>query len=356
MVKNWFKKAESLIALDIGSSAVRLLELDVSVDPPVLKMLGAAPLGGDVYSNNTISKSEKVADQITSLLESNAVGDKRVVTAVPGPAVFTKRIKIPRLEAKEIQGHVFYEASNFIPHNIEAVKLDYHILGDGGKGQLDVLVVAVKNEIIDGLVETVGRAGLATAIVDVDYFALQNMFEFAYPELASKTVVLVNIGARYSGVNICRNGESLFVGDVMVGGRQFTDAIAEAAGITQEEAEKAKRKPDPHAPYAAQLLEALNKRVESAASEFNRQLSFFWNATGADDGIDCIMLTGGGALTHNLAEAIAEKTGIEVQKMDVFRGVKIGPEVDAALVSELAPTMAVGVGLALRQPGDKVTV
>lgn len=352
--KDLFKKKESLISIDIGSSAVKLLELDLTENTPTVVNVGVAPLSGEIFANNIISKSEKVAEHISSLLEANSIADKRVCVALPGPSVFTKKIKMPKMSLNELHSNIYFEAGNFIPHNIEAVRLDYHILGESGKNQLDVLVVAVKNEIIDSFTNTLSLAGLEAAVVDVDYFALQNMFELCYPELFEKTVALINVGARYSSINICRKGESLFTGDIAVGGKLFTEAVAEVAGVSPEEAEKIKRTGDPSTPEIETINDAIDKKVEYVASEFNRQLSFFWNASGSDEGIDSIMLTGGGSLISRLSEDLAEKTGLECAMLDSFKGLQAAEGIDPEYLKQLSPIMSINVGMGIRQPGDKV--
>ncbi|MBN8550144.1 MAG: type IV pilus assembly protein PilM [Deltaproteobacteria bacterium] len=360
--KALLRRSESLISIDIGSSAVKMLELDTSGDRPKLLNIGIAPIVGEIFSNNTITKGEKIAEQITALLEANSVGDKRVCTAIPGPSVFTKKIKMAKMDPAELASNVQFEAGNFIPHNIEAVHLDYHVIGEAGKNQLDVLVVAVKNEILDSFLECFSYAGLEVAVADVDCFAVQNMFELGYPELTSKTVALVNIGARYASINICKNGQSLFTGDVPVGGKLFTDAIIEVMGVPADQAEALKRKKKTAGSSTAQndaiagaVQDILDRNIEYVASELNRQLSFFWNASGAEEQIDSIMLTGGGSLMAGLADELSEKTGISCSILDPLRGIEKGDGFDAAYLQEIAPLMSVAVGMGIRQPGDKIT-
>jgi type IV pilus assembly protein PilM len=354
MVFGLFNKEETLVAIDIGTSSIKLLELDISAEPPTLVNIGVAPLAFDGFNNNLISKVPEVCEQIVSLIEANGIKDRRIVTAMPGPSVFTKKIKIPKMNPEEIGAHIQFEAANFIPHNINAVRIDYHIIGESGKNHIDVLVAAVKNEIIDSFLDTFDMAGLEVAVVDVDHFGIQNMFELSYPEVIESSVGLVNIGARYSSINICRNGQSIFTGDVPVGGKLFTDSLADGIGISIEEAEALKKGKDPSSPYNELLEEILAKNIEYIASEFNRHLSFFWNASGADEGIDRILLCGGGALVQGLPKALAEKTGIECALLNPLRGVEHTADFDSDYLKEIGPQMGVCVGLALREAGDRV--
>ncbi|RMG44739.1 MAG: type IV pilus assembly protein PilM [Candidatus Dadabacteria bacterium] len=351
---DFLNKSEALIALDIGNSSIKLVELDLGEEKPTLVNIGISALNEEVFSNNAISKTEQVSEKISALLEANAISDRRIVTAMPGPSVFTKKIKMPKQDPAELRANIQFEASNFIPHSTEAVRLDYHIIGESGKNQLDILVVAVKNEIIDSFMEALALAGLEAAVVDVDYFALQNMFEISYPELVDETVALINMGARYSSINICKETSSLFTGDMAVGGKLFVDAVSEGLGITSQEAEQLIRSKDKKSAQYEAARELIDQNVEYVASEFNRQLSFFWNASGDEEGIDRIMICGGGALIPGLLEEISEKTGIETQIIDPFRGVECGEGVDPGYVKELGALMGVAVGLGLRQPGDKI--
>jgi|GEM_PF-859834 len=347
-----FRKRTHLVGIDIGASAVKLVEFDLSGEQPVLVAMGSAPLNGEVFQGNVIVKPELVTEQIQALISENArEGEVLVVTALPGPSVFIKRAKIARVASNEIEGHIRMEAGNLIPHNIDAVKLDYNIIGESADDQLDVVLVAAKNEIVESFSEMFAEAGITLAVLDVEYFALQNIFETRYPELKASTVALIDVGHRYSAVNICRGGDSLFSGDISSGGKSFIEALAEGAGISVDKAGEALRrmKTVPE----GEMGEVVNQIVDQMATEFNRQLSFFWNASGADAGIDRIMLSGGASLVPGLAVLIKERTGIEVSTLDPFRGVEIGASLEAAEVELQAPFMAIAAGLALRAPGDR---
>jgi type IV pilus assembly protein PilM len=348
---NLFQQHESLVAVDIGASGVKLIEFDTTGAVPRLVNIGVAPLSQEVFTNNVLSNADPVSDQLMGLLESNAIENKRVVTAMPGPSVFTKKVKMPKMDPSDLSGNIELEAGNFIPHNIDAVRLDFHVVGEVGRNQLEILVVAVKNEIIDSYLDCLSLAALETAVVDVDYFALQNIYELSYPELVSDTVVLINIGSRYSSLNICREGQSLFTGDITIGGKQFTEAIASELGVSEAEAEELKLGGGEESKQGA-VKGVVDATLEQVANEFNRQLSFFWNASGADDGIDRIMITGGGSLVPGLVEEFSEKTGIECERLDPFKVVDC-EDIDESYIKDMAPRMAICAGLGIRQPGDK---
>lgn len=344
-IKSFFKKKEFFFGLDIGASSMKCVELDMAGARPVVTRCRQTPVTPDIFMSYSIQNGEKAGDSIMTLLDGFDFENKRAVVSIPGPSVFTKRIAIPKVPLSELADTIQFEAGNFIPHNINAVHLDYHVFGETDKNQLDVLVVAVKNEVIESVIDAAGFAGVSVGIADVDLFALQNVFEFNYPELVGKNIALVNIGSRYTGVNMCRGGESLFTGDIAVGGRAATEMIMQALGLSFDEAEAAKISGE-----NSDVNEMLPEVVEYTATELNRQLSFFWNATGSDESIDALFLSGGGSLLTGLQEALQEKTGIECHVLNPFNGI------DSALDEQIeSPEQyAVAVGLSMRQFGDKI--
>lgn len=347
-------RSESLVAVDFGSTAIKLVELNLRASRPTLVNFGLLPLEEEIYSGNVITNGEYASEQLLALLEANSVDDKRLVTAMPGPSVFTKKIKMQKMGLEELRSNIQFEAGSFIPHNIDAVQLDFHILGEVPGDQLEILVVAVKNEIIDGVLDCISLAGLETAIVDVDYFALQNVFEFNYPEHLSETVALIDIGARFSSICICRDGGTLFTGDMSIGGNTVSEELETQLGISFAEAEEIKKKASSGHHVEDRAREVITESVEKAASEFNRQLSFFWSASGADDGINRIFLTGGGSLMKGLREQIASETGIETLSLNPLKEIDCEEGFDATYLQELSPVMSIGLGLSLREPGDRI--
>ena len=344
---------EPFVSIDIGTSAIKLMVLDLSSSRPRLLGVAVVPTPAHAITNHTVVKPEQVGQAIRAALETNDIKAKRAVFALPGPCAFTKKISIPYASLKDLEMSISFEARNYIPHNIGAVRLDFQVLKTNAASTMEVLLVAVKNEIVDSYVAAVTNAGLEPAIADVDYFALENMFELSYPEDVKRSVCLVNVGARYTSVNLIDCGESVFTGDVGVGGRLFTDALCETLGLEPLQAEQAKSGEVPDGVDVNLLQETLDRTTEHLASEIQRQLGFFWNAAATDRSIEAIYMSGGGAQVSGLVEELSTKTGIPCSFVDAFRGVQVGDDFDADYLAEVAPAMAVSVGLAGRRFGDK---
>lgn len=348
-------REESLVGVDIGSTAIRVIELDISNERhPKVLTFARTPVRGEIFSGNSISNPSALSDHIQALFESQSIEAEKVVAAVPGPAVFSKRIRVPFLSPSELRGHIEMEASNYIPQRIDDVHLDFHVLGETGKNQLDVLLIAVKREVTDSITEVFSLAGLDVAILDVENFAVQNLFEIVRPDLVSKTVALVHIGGRYATINICRGGESLFLGDVAVGGRSATESLmGESDSLSWDAAEELKIKASDSGDIEEKYRSSFSKTVESMCSDLNRQLTFFWNSVGSDAGIDNIIVSGSGGLLPHFCQDLSEKTGVPCEYLDPMTVVKCE---DATLEKELksrSHSLSVALGLGLRRLGDR---
>ena len=344
---------EPYVSVDIGTSTIKLMELDVRGDKPKLLGLGIGATPANSINNNAISKPEQIAEAIKSIMAANEIKANKAVIAIPGPCAFTKKVTVAFSSVKDLADNITFEASNYIPHNIDAVHLDYQVLRKKNDTSMEVLLVAVKNEIVESFVSAVELAGLEPTVADVDYFAMENMFDLNYPEEQEKMVALVNVGARYTSINIVQDGEPLFAGDVAVGGRLYTDALCETLSMKPLEAEEAKLGDVPDSYDPDLVTETIERTTDHVSSELHRQLGFFWNAAASDKNIELVYLSGGSSLVPGLIEELRAKTGIPCEYANSFRGVDYSGNFDDEYLGEIGPSMGVSVGLALRRTGDK---
>ncbi|MGH7822972.1 MAG: type IV pilus assembly protein PilM, partial [Candidatus Binatia bacterium] len=235
---------------------------------------------------------------------------------------------------------------------LENVNLDYMVTDVlENERQFDVLLVAVKKDIINSYTTTLQLAGLEPVVVDVDYFALENMYDLNYPPSENQVVALVNIGARYSCMNILRGGRSTFTGDVPVGGKEFNDALVRNLGVSPAEAENIKLGADPqHPPDSVEPV--LQPVKEFLAEEIHRALSFFWTAA-TDESISTIFVSGGASRVPGLVGLLSERLEVPVQLVNPFHNVTFAHGIDRQALERESPSFAIAVGLGTRRPGDK---
>lgn len=351
---NPFRRQGGYLVLDIGSSSVKLAEVHHGGSGPQITALGLAPLPPTVIQSNVVQDCEVVAAAIKQLVTSLGVQTEQAITAVPGPAVIVKKVVLPNQPEANIGAAVLAEAGQLIPDSLDNVNLDFQVVDfieDGNK--MEVLVVAVKKDIINSYTQTITALGLEPIVVDVDYFALENMYEANYdPPEGGRAVALVNIGARYSSINILKEGRSTFTGDVPVGGAEYSDALTRQLGVSADDAELLKCGQAAGNIDPATVEPVLASVTDFVVEEIQRALSFFWTAA-TDEPLGAVMLAGGTAKTAGLADAFRQRLECAVEVVDPFRRVGVGSRVDRRLIEASGPAFAVTVGLATRRPGDK---
>ena len=350
LLPQWGDK--SYLSLDIGSSSVKMLEVRGEGSDMRVLNAGIAPLPANAVQSNMVQDSESITRAIRTLLEEYRVKATEVITAVPGPAVIIKRANFPAQDSQELHETILFEAGNFIPESLDNVNLDYQMFDPASDADnVDVLLVAVRKDVIKSFLTPINDAGLTPVIVDVDYFALENMFEFNHPSAPEETVALINIGARYSSINIMKGGRSAFTGDVPFGGRQFTDMLAQELGLTEDQAETVKVTGRAEGRQREEAARAIAIASGQLFDEIQRAFSFFWTDPG--DHISSIYLSGGAAQIAGLASAMSERLQVPVEVPDPFRRLTISRQANGEFIRQNASTLAVSVGLATRRPGDK---
>jgi type IV pilus assembly protein PilM len=217
---------------------------------------------------------------------------------------------------------------------------------------MNVLLVAAKKEIIADYVNTVQLAGLNPCIIDVDAFALQNIFEINYT-LQDENVALVDIGASKTSLNILKEESSLFMRDVSLGCGQINQKIVSLADCSFEEAEGLKYGNNTARLSESDLMGIVSSVVTDWCTEIRRALDFFYS-TYPDDRVNRIVLSGGGANIEEFQRLLAEETSSEVETINPFQGFNMGSKkFDADFIEKFAPQAAICMGLAVRRIDDK---
>ncbi|MBI4523545.1 MAG: type IV pilus assembly protein PilM [Deltaproteobacteria bacterium] len=350
--RNPFRTEEGFVALDIGSSSVKLLEAEGGKGAYRLLNLGTLPLPPTAVQNNMVSDREAVVKAVRSLIQANGIKATKVVSAVPGRAVIIRKIQLPIQEDEELDANVEFEANNVIPESLENVNLDYQVLDylDDGK-RMDVLLVAVKKDIIRTYTDVIEQAGLSPAIIDVDYFALENMHELSGEPAPGSMNGLIHIGARYTTLNVLRDGVSTYTGDLPLAGEAFTEAIMQKLHISYDQAETYKVTGLLQGGKNGNLAALLRPICDSLADEIVRTLRLF--GVMAEERLTSVQLSGGSAKIPGLAAVLEGRLGVPVKLCDPFRGFSVSKNVDRHYLEDSAPVFAVGAGLCTRRPGDK---
>ena len=350
-----FNRSKPVVGLDIGSSAVKAIELKKSGRGFKVTAIGVEPVPPDSIVDGAIMDAGAVTDAVRRLLQSARFKAKDVVASLSGSSVIVKKINLPVMSEADLADSIQWEAEQYIPFDIQDVNLDYQILTPVAErqGTMDVLLVAAKKDKIADYTGVVSAVGKKTVVVDVDAFALQNAFEANYTEDAGKVVALINAGASAININLVSGGTSLFTRDVGIGGNAFTEAVQKELGLPFEGAEDAKRGLPVEGVRPEDVRPVLHAVMENVLLEIEKTFDFF-KATSASDHIDRIVVSGGASMVEEFEAALRERMGTEVERFDPFRNVPIDPAaLQGGSAADYAPVCAVALGLALRKDGDR---
>jgi type IV pilus assembly protein PilM len=345
-----FGKKKSVAGLDIGSSSVKIVELDGKLNSLSLTSLGFENLPGDTIVDGQIMEMNVVSEVIQNICRDHQIKSSKFVTGVSGHSVIIKNIVLPPMSQDELDESIDWHAEEHIPFDLSEVTLDYHVTSETSD-EMSVLIAACKRERIDNVKQAIQMAGKEPVVIDVDTFALQNCYELNYQPNPDDTVALLNIGASTMNINLIHGVNSIFTRDITMGGSQFTDILQRNLGVSFQDAESLKRGVSESGGVEETAIEPLMHNVmELVAMEIQKTFDFY-RAT-ADDGglvVQKILLSGGGSKMLRLPEELEKKLEIPVEILDPFRQIKVDTrKFDPNYLSEIMPEMAVAVGLAMR--------
>src|SRR4026208_2070057 len=327
--------------LDIGTSAIKVVELAQSKGGLALKTYATVPLPRDVIAEGTIREPQVVTDAIKECVEKAGISGTSAVISVSGREAIVKRVPLPTATPQERGDAIQLEAEHHIPFAIDDVFLDYQVVSQSANAMSVVLVATKKVKVLE-YVAAVEAAGMDAVVVDLDAFAVQNQFELSSPGEATDAVALIDIGASVMKTNVIHGGACICARDVPGGGNTSRDPSARRLKVATEVAEAARRGREVGVNWD-NLVPALEAVSRELSLEVQRTFDYF--ASPAES--ERIGLTG-------LDGFLGSSWGVPVELARPFQGI----EHDAAQFADedpeqIGPVLAVAVGAALRRPGGK---
>jgi type IV pilus assembly protein PilM len=350
-----FSRPKGVVGLDIGSSAVKLVELkERRPNEFHLQRLGVEPLSPEAIVDGSIMDSSLVVDAIHKLNDHTKVKGTQYATSLSGHSVIIKKIQLPAVTPEELAESIQWEAEQYIPFDINDVRLDYVVLSEGepGRDTMEVLLVAVKRDKVNDYVSVISQTGKSPALVDVDAFAVQNAYEVNYDLDPRKVVALINTGASVTNINILARGSTVFWRDISFGGNQFTEALQREFNLSFDQAEALKRGQQVDRYGAGEARPVLDTVSSELAGEIRKTFDFF-SATSSEGPVDELVVSGGCALTPNLLQVLRERFEVPTEVMNPLKRIHFrDSDFDGQWLQSVAPMMAVAVGLGIRKVGD----
>ncbi len=356
-IRDLFSKHKPLVGLDIGSSSLKLVEIQETPKGYVLSRFSQIAVPKGLIVDGVLSEPEQLGVQIKEVFKRSGCRIKAVVTSLSGHSVIVKKVSFTTMDEEELRELIRDEVSKYLPFdNMEEINFDFQILGENeyNPNLMEVILVAAKKDIIDNYTEAITGVGLMPIIMDVDSFALETMYEENYDYEDTDVAILINIGASITNINVVKNGTSIFTRDFTLGGNSITETIQNHLSITFDEAEAIKTGgPEEMQPLREQGVDSILTFADPICMEIERSIDYFRSTFGGDE-VKQVLLSGGGALIPGIAGELTQRLGIDTELIDPFRKIGYNQKVfDKDMISKIGPIAAVGVGLALRKLGDK---
>jgi type IV pilus assembly protein PilM len=341
--------AKPIIGLDIGSSAIKLVEAEKKRGGWVVRSYTSITLPEDSIVDGEIVNHAAVVEAIRSLVKESSVKSKLACTSVAGSSVIIKHISIPKTAPKELEDQVYWEAEQYIPFDIQEISLDFDVVQeDAGDGKMDILLVAAKKDFIEKRLAAVKEAGLDPQVLEVDVLALANVFWENYEMTPDNAVVLVDVGASLTKINIVSDKTTIFTRDVAVGGKNLTQEVQNKLGISFQEAEVLKIDACSTGQIPEEVLPLVTAISENIALEIRRSLDFY-AASPMQLPVTAVFLCGGASRIPGLSNMLSEILGLPIEYLNPFNKVACsGRQFNEEFLAGISSSAAIPVGLALR--------
>ncbi|MFZ4403703.1 MAG: type IV pilus assembly protein PilM [Pseudobdellovibrionaceae bacterium] len=348
-----FFKSKRLIGLDIGSSSIKIAEVEHGRNGAELLSFGMAPTPPGAVSGGEILDVASVSTTIRVLLSELRTNRKNICTGMWGTAVIVKKITIPKIDKKLIKDQIRFEAEQYIPFDSNNINLAYNVLpSSSSQDTMDLVLIAAQNELIRQYTQAVESAGYNCSVIDVSGFGLANNFELNYRKYTNEAIGLLNFGASVTNFVVLDKGEVIFCRDIPVGGANYTNEIHKSLGITLHEAESLK--------LSAVLKKEVPDEVHSIISATNETITEevkgsvdFLMASNAGVNLNRCFFTGGSSATPGLVQNISQSLGVNLESFNPFQKIKVSPKkFSPQYLAQIAPFAGVVLGLALRKMGD----
>lgn len=347
-----FFGSKKILGLDIGSTSIKIAELDVGRAGATLQSFMMIPMPPGALGTGEINDPVTIGSVLQKAVRDLKSKRKSVAIGMWGTSVIIKRISIPKVDKKLIMEQLKFEAEQHIPFDINNVTLSYHLLPfTSNPDTIDILLIAAQNEVIRQYMQTVETSSLKTSVVDVAGFALANIFELNYGKLANEVIALLNVGSQVTNFVAVQNGEVIFCRDVPVGGSSYNSELSKNFGLTYQEAEslklsaaKGQEVPEGVSQTIAQVNEQILEEIRSSID--------FLTVTNQGLKMNRCWYTGGGSLTPGLIDKMSHSLDMKFETLNPYRKVSVGRKVNMGYLQQVAPFVSVALGLGLRSGSD----
>jgi type IV pilus assembly protein PilM len=347
-------KNKSFLCLDFGAGSLKIAEFEPTETGALrLRQFGIRALGFE--GSQEVARERVLIKAIQELAAERGFSARQINACAPGFHVFSKFVKLPAVDSSKVNQIIQYEAKQNVPFPLEEVAWDFQILGTGPNGELEVLLVAIKADIVEGLFRTAESTGLRVQLVDVSPAALCNAYRYNYGDLEGCTMLL-DIGAKTSNVLFFEKGK-VYARSINIGANAITQEFAAESKLKFNEAEQIKiaegfvslggAYEEPDNPRQAQISKIARQVMTRLHIQVNQTVQFYRGQQGGSPP-QRLLLAGGASIMAYTAQFFAEKLNLSVEYFNPFRNVDIDPSINLEELAGVAHAFGEVVGLGLR--------
>ncbi len=339
------------VGLDIGSHSIKVVQLTGSSKTVTLSSYAIQELSPGTIVDGEVVNREHLIDTVHDVVRQAGIkpSSKNIHSAVSGRSVIVRRIPMEKMSEQDARQAIQWEAEQHIPFRIDEVSLDFKIINpEISPGQMEVLLVAAKKEVVDLHRGILQGAGFKPAVIELEQFSLQRAYQHAYKPSGDECVTILNIGAEVTNMVVVRNGLPSFNRDLSIGGTRFVEALQRTMGLEYEIALGVLKGNVPDGISSDEVHTAIGRVIEELSTSIRRSF-ITYQASGENARIDKMYISGGCSLMPGLATILSEQHGLPVEHFQPFRNITIPEDVisDSELDS-MGAVLAVCTGLALR--------
>lgn len=342
------------VGIDIGNYSIKIAKVAHRPEGPVLTAAGIHVLKPETIVAGEIRNRDELLQSLTSLVHRTDPSGKirDVILALSwSHGVIADRIKLQSSKTESDEEVILMEAGQRSPFDVDNITLDYKILQKNpDNGELEVLLVAAKNNIMQSYIDLLYEAGLRPLVIDVDAFAVTNAYLLAaVPEDSQKVVALINIGEHLTNLTFLKNGTYHSTRDIATACDFFTKTLMKNLKIDREEASNVLRGKNLDKHNTA----VLNRSIEFSAEELSVgiDLAFgYFQSSENNLKVEKMVLCGGGACIQNLAGILAKRHNVEVEILNPMASIAYDEKRFSGPIPEnISTILTVAGGLALRR-------
>ncbi|MBF0311794.1 MAG: type IV pilus assembly protein PilM [Oligoflexia bacterium] len=342
-----------VLGVDIGQSAVRIAEVVRTKSGEChLVKFGCKFLPEGALIEDELVQADQVLEAIQSCVSESSFRKKEVCIGLSGTNTMSKKMQIADGTDQEITDQVNWESEQYIPFGTEEAIVSYSIMGKNQGGGVDVMVAAAKKDLVESYKVLVSKSGLKLKIVDLDLFAVSNVFEIVLAEkhrTDEAGILLIDFGARKTNMIIYLKGMVVFTREINLGGTVITEEIQRQLGLSYTEAEDLKIHGDENGNIPEEIVEIIRINLDNFFNEIRKTLTFFMTAS-TDITLGSCYITGGTSLIPGLAEGLAKAIHVDVAYLNPFEKIRYNEKnFSDDDINYIASCGCVALGLALRK-------